>query len=184
MTPEEKKAAKAAYDREYRAKNAEKIRAAKAAWGGTEVKKAYDKRWAEENRERSNSIKKAWKERNPDADKEYYLNNLERVRVQTREYYERNAETIRSKTKEWRKANPHHASALAGKRANSVRRATPAWADKEKMRAIYQQAREQGLEVDHVIPIQGTTVSGLHVEHNLQIVTRQENRQKGNRYAG
>jgi 5-methylcytosine-specific restriction endonuclease McrA len=34
--------------------------------------------------------------------------------------------------------------------------------------------------VDHIVPLQGENVTGLHVEYNLQIITRAENTIKGN----
>ena len=62
------------------------------------------------------------------------------------------------------------------------------WADSRAVRAIYAKARritrETGVphHVDHVIPLQGEYVSGLHVETNLRIVEGAENLRKGNRY--
>lgn len=62
------------------------------------------------------------------------------------------------------------------------------WADSRAVRAIYAKARritrETGVphHVDHIIPLQGTYVSGLHVETNLRIVEGAENLRKGNRH--
>ena len=74
------------------------------------------------------------------------------------------------------------------RRQDRFKYATPSWANKDKIKEIYTQAqtltRDTGIqhEVDHIIPLQGKLVSGLHVEDNLQILTRKENRAKHNRY--
>lgn len=66
----------------------------------------------------------------------------------------------------------------------------PPWADGAAIRAIYAEARRltaaTGVphEVDHVIPLLGARVSGLHVETNLQILTRDANKRKLNRHEG
>jgi 5-methylcytosine-specific restriction endonuclease McrA len=57
---------------------------------------------------------------------------------------------------------------------------TPQWVDLAAVRAIYE-ACPDGMEVDHILPLRGDHVSGLHVAENLQYLTQPENRAKGNR---
>ena len=88
--------------------------------------------------------------------------------------------------------NPARVKANKIKYESKLRKATPAWLTKEdwdQMNAVYQLARKLTLEtgirheVDHIFPIAGKTVSGLHVPSNLQILTQVENVIKSNRYA-
>lgn len=58
---------------------------------------------------------------------------------------------------------------------------TPPWADLEKIRKIYRNCPE-GYHVDHIIPLQGELISGLHVESNLQYLPAIENCRKGNKF--
>ena len=60
-------------------------------------------------------------------------------------------------------------------------KATPSWADLEKIKEIYLNCPE-GYQVDHIIPLQGKLVCGLHVENNLQYLTSEENRRKSNKF--
>jgi 5-methylcytosine-specific restriction endonuclease McrA len=59
----------------------------------------------------------------------------------------------------------------------------PTWANLEAIKEIYRVARESGMVVDHIIPLRGRLVSGLHVEGNLQLLSQKENDKKGNKYA-
>lgn len=81
----------------------------------------------------------------------------------------------------------YHANVLAERaRRNSrrsyLKRVTPAWADREAIREFYANCPD-GHEVDHVIPIRGRRVSGLHVLENLQYLPMVENRRKCNLFA-
>ena len=59
--------------------------------------------------------------------------------------------------------------------------------DLSKIKSIYKLARvlskKTGVQyvVDHIIPLQGVNVSGLHVPWNLQVITRTENSIKYNK---
>lgn len=79
------------------------------------------------------------------------------------------------------KENPgsYKARAMAYKSAKLQR--TPAWADIEKIKEIYVYCPE-GYHVDHIIPLRGDTVSGLHTELNLQYLKAEDNLKKSNKY--
>lgn len=72
-------------------------------------------------------------------------------------------------------------------RAKRFERMMP-WANRLSIRDFYVLAQkltyETGIphEVDHVIPLQGKKVSGLHVENNLRVVPMTVNRSKHNHY--
>jgi len=62
-------------------------------------------------------------------------------------------------------------------------RQRPKWADLKKIMEIYVN-RPEGYHVDHIIPLRGKTVSGLHVESNLQYLPALENMKKHNTFKG
>jgi 5-methylcytosine-specific restriction endonuclease McrA len=57
----------------------------------------------------------------------------------------------------------------------------PKWVSWLVFAPIYK-ACPEGFTVDHIIPLKGENVSGLHVPFNLQYLTREENYKKGNQY--
>ena len=72
-------------------------------------------------------------------------------------------------------------------RKSAKLKATPVWCDLDAVEEIYRRASqlttETGIrhEVDHIVPLQGKNVCGLHIPQNLQILTITENRRKANR---
>lgn len=88
-----------------------------------------------------------------------------------------------SKNRGWKRST-------TAKRRARVAKASPPWLSKDQLkliRDIYHRAvlleKETGVrhEVDHIIPIAGKNVCGLHVPWNLAVVTMAENRAKSNR---
>lgn len=81
-----------------------------------------------------------------------------------------------------RKAHQKHGIGRYRSRRLAIDQRTPAWADLEKIKAVYREARKLGLTVDHTIPLRGETVSGLHVHNNLQMLPGSVNSSKGNKF--
>lgn len=99
-----------------------------------------------------------------------------------------NPEGSRAAGKKWRQSNPGKVVALAARRRATKINATPPWADYEKIDAVYLEARSKtalsGIphHVDHIVPLRGKHVCGLHVHWNLQILTATENCRKHNKF--
>ena len=63
----------------------------------------------------------------------------------------------------------------------SRKQACPSWVSTGELQEIYHKCPEK-YEVDHMIPLTGNKVSGLHVPHNLQYLTSKDNKKKGNKF--
>ncbi len=152
---------------------------------------AQNAMWQKANRTRRNAKKRQWRAANPDKqphgkkhNREHYEKYGEKARGRLNARRRADPEKFYRQTREWVKKNPGKVAALVAKRRASFLRATPAWADLVAIQAVYEKAAFCGLTVDHIIPLQGKTVCGLHVENNLQLLSRSENSSKGNRYNG
>ena len=125
--------------------------------------------------------------KDPEARKEYH-----------RKYFQRNKKAMMAKMSQWKKDNPEAETRhkreyrkrnmakfneyAATRRAAKLNR-TPPWADYKAIREFYAGC-PKGYHVDHIDPLQGKTVSGLHTIENLQYLTASENCSKGNRVYG
>lgn len=72
-------------------------------------------------------------------------------------------------------------NAIKARYRASKLRATPVWSDRNAIREFYKNC-PKGYHVDHIVPLQGKNVRGLHVLSNLQYLTASENQSKGNKY--
>lgn len=71
------------------------------------------------------------------------------------------------------------AQAVLTHRLRSLR--VPKWADLEAIKQFYKNCPD-GMTVDHIIPLLGKTVSGMHVLSNLQYLPFVDNVKKGNKF--
>jgi len=106
-------------------------------------------------------------------------------------YRANNPDLIADSKRRWYAAHPGRATALSTKRKAAVKQRTPKWLSEDDwfiIKEAYELAalRTKMLgfpwEVDHIIPLQGSNVSGLHIPQNLQVIPRKQNRAKWNLY--
>lgn len=123
------------------------------------------KEWRDANKDSQAIRVKAWREANPEQTKHIY-----------RDWAQRNKDKVNAK---WMQRD-------ASKKCR-----TPQWLNEDDLWAMEQaydiaakRKSQFGVDwhVDHVVPLQGKTVSGLHVPWNLQVIPALANRQKSNHF--
>lgn len=126
--------------------------------------KAYKKKWQQDNYHKLKPYLKKWSKL-----------NSEKVKLYKRVYAATHSGQV---------------NAITAKRRAAKLQATPPWLTKDQLKEIkayyvlakeLQWLSEELLEVDHVVPLQGENVSGLHVPWNLQILPRSLNGKKSNK---
>lgn len=133
-------------------------------------------------------------ERDPEAFKKagskHYSKNKSKFSEKHKSWARQNPEKTRQYSAAWRKKNTAVIAMHANKRRAVKLGATPSWltADQiEHMKDLHEAARQFRIytgipyEVDHIVPLQGENVCGLHVPWNMQIIEARQNRSKKNK---
>lgn len=125
-------------------------------------------------------------------DKKYRDSHKESIALYKKEYRKKNADKMAKQDsiygKSYRKANRGKCNAKWAKYTCSKKNRTPAYANLKAIAKIYRTASvlskmlKREFQVDHIIPLQGKNVSGLHVENNLQIISAERNHRKSNKF--
>jgi hypothetical protein len=156
---------------------------------------AYQKAYAQKNKLKAYERIKDWRAANPD-----------KWKAQRKRYLKKHPDVIAAKSLRWKKANPERAAEVSrktrvknkdrilankAKHRASKRNRIPIWVDKEHLWLIKQayeisvlRTKQFGFSwhVDHIVPLNGKNVSGLHVIENIQVIPGVENLLKNNLY--
>lgn len=188
-------------DRYYQ-NNRETILSQKSEYSKTTDRSDYLK----EYRRRSKPLTRRFYDENKDRlnqqRREHYAANVECFRARSEKYRKSNRAGACERSREWRILNPDHARQYrqnnpelfafhaASRRALTLS-ATPAWStgsDRKKIKLIYMLRKTKSSwtrvhhHVDHIVPLNGKNVCGLHVPWNLKIIPAIENQSKNNRH--
>jgi 5-methylcytosine-specific restriction endonuclease McrA len=131
-----------------------------------------------------NAANAEWRKKTP----EYYKIRQEQNPGRRKKYdaaYKKKNPTF---FKAYYEENKHEFVERVNRRRGRIK-AAPLWADEQKIRLLYRVSsnlnRLHGYvkyHVDHVVPLQGKLVSGLHVHNNLRIIRAEENKAKFNKW--
>lgn len=143
----------------------------------------------------ANAYSKLWQQSNLDKaavnSKRWYQNNFEKAIAKNKRWAEKNSQKRLKYAKTWRQAHPDKINAFEAKRRASKLQATPPWLSsghQTEMALCYEEAfalklyTGQDYHVDHIVPLQGKNVCGLHVPWNLQVILARDNLSKGNKH--
>ena len=169
------------------------------------------KNFYKENKEKLIEKTRLFRKLNPEYSKEqyvrYYSKNREKLILKSkiyaaglskderskknRRYYLKHTYKIKLKHKIWNKNNLSKINFYSSNRRCRKRNATPCWLNPKQLEDIesfyilsseLNKVSSVKFSVDHIIPLSGEIVCGLHVPWNLQILTVQENCSKNNKF--
>lgn len=126
------------------------------------------------------------KQRHAERRRIYKEKHGDRLKALTREKRAADPEPLRAKRRQHYRENKSRYVAQAREREKHIKIATPPWADLEAIAEFYDcretVSAETGIlhHVDHIVPLRGKNVCGLHVPWNLQVIPAVVNLEKSN----
>jgi hypothetical protein len=157
----------------------------------------YAKEYRAKRKEHYKQLAKDWYAKNKEVSIEraiqWIKENKQRASELNLASYHRNKEIRKVQYKAWTQANKGKVLARVRKYELAKINRTPQWLDKDDGWVIqeiyelsYKRTKMTGIKwhVDHIIPLQGKLVSGLHVPANLQVIPAIINMGKGNKFNG
>lgn len=180
------------YNKEYRKKNAIVLKEKdKADYLSNreailaKMKSKYDSDESYREKQKTNALNQYCRDPQKTAQrsKRYRESHVDELIEYRKQYYQKNTEELKLSMKVYEKENPEVRHRIQSLYRHQQRRATPKWLSedqKDQIWAFYRN-RPEGHHVDHIIPLQGEIVSGLHVPWNLQHLPASDNLKKSNK---
>lgn len=103
----------------------------------------------------------------------------DRENTRRRVAYKANPIKVKALNQKYYRNNVYKFLARNTRRRELIKQRTPLWACLASIQEVYKSC-PKGFHVDHIIPLRGREVCGLHVANNLQILPAQLNLVKGN----
>ncbi len=184
----------AAYQKLYYQANKEKMDAQQEKYREVNRERiaAYGKQYRKDNPEKVAALMKRHYENHKEEKaayaKQYNAGHKEERNAHGRLYYKANKEKEAARGRRYRAAHPEKGTEKAAWRKLVLLQRTPPWVNRDKIKKLYAESQRltdaTGIQhsVDHIIPLNGKLISGLHVETNLQILTLAENSAKSNKW--
>ena len=151
-------------------------------------------KWYIDNQTQCYQKNREWVKNNIDKDKQYKATYRFKTssKVKDKQYREVNKIKLAYNTLMWNINNRGKSNAIKIQYKTKKKQRTPKWVDAEELwliAEVYDLAERRNKvtnikwHVDHIVPLQGRLVSGLHVISNLQVIPAKLNWSKGNKYA-
>jgi hypothetical protein len=147
------------------------------------------------NREKRRQEKRDFYQNNLEKElqrkKDAYARNTEKEKARSARWRDKNREYLREKDRQDAKERPAYFCYKTQKRHAAKLQRTPKWLTAEQLKDIQTEyelsawcSKVMGIKynVDHIVPLQGKTVCGLHVPWNLRVIPASDNFKKSNKF--
>jgi len=158
-------------------------------WSTPEKRREYQAKWREANRDKTRKAQSKYYESHRDECIQRSMScrkaKHEEYNTKTLEWQQANIEKVLETRRAWYKTNSAKEIARVRRRQGRIKHCEIFMNQGElaEIQGMYDYCKIfKGYEVDHVVPLNGEVVSGLHVLNNLQVLPISENRSKSNKY--